>query len=188
MTDINNIHDIAFICANKIFNTEEQTAWGENEKKRITEIQKLVAGSILEYAGVAAPAARADQFGPEEIAKFQALNFPPAGLIPHLRQYLHNDGSGIVFGYDKAGVDSLVLALNYQVRHLRAAIFPPKIYDTAAWRALPMKHVLAINNLIDPPPLVVDGKTMVFRNPLAAEVLTEISKEVRAMMEAVPPT
>lgn len=32
-------------------------------------------------------------------------------LLPLLRQYLHNDASGLVTGYDKAGVDALVLRL-----------------------------------------------------------------------------
>lgn len=31
----------------------------------------------------------------------------PDELIPLLRQYQHNDGSGLVFGYDKDGVDRL---------------------------------------------------------------------------------
>lgn len=29
-------------------------------------------------------------------------------LLPHLRQFMHNDGSGFVCGYDKSGVDRLV--------------------------------------------------------------------------------
>jgi hypothetical protein len=35
-------------------------------------------------------------------------------LTEHLRQYQHNDCSGIVFGYDKAGIDKLFASLNKQ--------------------------------------------------------------------------
>lgn len=40
----------------------------------------------------------------------------PAGLTTYLRQYLHNDGSGIVFGYEKVGVDSLVQSMHHKIR------------------------------------------------------------------------
>lgn len=42
---------------------------------------------------------------------------PAAQAVPanwqaqHLRQYLHNDGSGLVFGYDKDGIDKMLAAL-----------------------------------------------------------------------------
>jgi hypothetical protein len=36
-------------------------------------------------------------------------------LVPYLRQYLHNDGSGLVFAYEKAGVDRLVALLQSRV-------------------------------------------------------------------------
>jgi hypothetical protein len=35
-------------------------------------------------------------------------------LTEHLRQYQHNDGSGLVFGYDKDGIDKLFASLNKQ--------------------------------------------------------------------------
>lgn len=43
-----------------------------------------------------------------------------------------------------------------------------------------LRNVLA---LIDPPPIETDGKVMVFKNPNAADVLTRISAEVRAMID-----
>lgn len=38
-----------------------------------------------------------------------------------------------------------------------------------------------IHALIDPPPVVVSGKTMVFQNPHAAEALRELSARIRAI-------
>jgi hypothetical protein len=35
-------------------------------------------------------------------------------LTEHLRQYQHNDGSGLVFGYDKDGIDKLFASLSKQ--------------------------------------------------------------------------
>jgi hypothetical protein len=35
-------------------------------------------------------------------------------LAEHLRQFKHNDGSGLVFGYDKDGIDKLFASLNKQ--------------------------------------------------------------------------
>lgn len=36
-------------------------------------------------------------------------------LIPHLRQFQHNDCSGLLFGYDKDGVDRVVATLRAQL-------------------------------------------------------------------------
>lgn len=66
---------------------------------------------------------------------------------------------------------------------LREAIFPRKIQDSKAWRVVPMSHLGGILQLIDPPPVEVDGQTMVFQNPHAAEVLRKISALVRAMLD-----
>lgn len=79
-------------------------------------------------------------------------------------------------------------ALHDHIRHLRSMIYPPRPQDSAAWRPMPVKHLMAIQTLIDPTPMVIDGKTMVFVNPMAAETLTAISAEVRAMLAAQPPT
>jgi hypothetical protein len=35
-------------------------------------------------------------------------------LTEHLRQFQHNDGSGLVFGYDKEGIDKMFASLNKQ--------------------------------------------------------------------------
>ncbi len=43
-------------------------------------------------------------------------------LIDHLRQYKHNDNSGLVAGYDKLGVDALVNRLEEEVKSLKAQI------------------------------------------------------------------
>jgi hypothetical protein len=66
---------------------------------------------------------------------------------------------------------------------LREAIFPRKIQDSKAWRVVPMSHLGHILMLIDPPAMEVDGKTMVFVNPNAAEVLHRISNLVRTMLD-----
>jgi hypothetical protein len=83
-----------------------------------------------------------------------------------------------------------IAELERQVEHfrsvsygLREAIFPRKIQDSKAWRAVPVSHLGHIMMLIDPPAVEVDGKTMVFVNPNAAEVLHRISDLVRAMMD-----
>ena len=54
------------------------------------------------------------------------------------------------------------------------------------WVRVPVQHVHNMMNLIDPAPTkAADGKTYVFKNPMAAEVLTRLSAEVRAMVEAM---
>jgi hypothetical protein len=57
------------------------------------------------------------------------------------------------------------------------------------YRAVPTKQLMHILGLIDPPPFTrkEDGATLVFKNPMAAEVLTAISAEVRAMMDEPAP-
>jgi hypothetical protein len=59
------------------------------------------------------------------------------------------------------------------------------------YRAVPTKQLMHILGLIDPPPIkrATDGATMVFKNPMAAEILTAISAEVREMMaQPIPQT
>lgn len=41
-------------------------------------------------------------------------------LYPAIRQYLHNDGSALVFGYDIATVDAYVQTLHRQIEALEA--------------------------------------------------------------------
>jgi hypothetical protein len=53
------------------------------------------------------------------------------------------------------------------------------------WVRVPVQHVHRMLNLIDPAPTTVEGKTYVFQNPMAAEVLTRLSAEVRAMVDAM---
>lgn len=54
------------------------------------------------------------------------------------------------------------------------------------WVRIPVQHVQNLLNLIDPAPQkAADGQTYVFKNPMAAEVLTRLSAEVRAMTEAM---
>ncbi len=77
-------------------------------------------------------------------------------------------------------------------RELRAAverIAKPMLQHPEAahgWVRVPFQHVNSMLNLIDPAPVTsVDGKTYVFNNPIAAEVLTRLSAEVRAMVDAM---
>jgi hypothetical protein len=44
-----------------------------------------------------------------------------------------------------------------------------------------IKILMGIYTLTDPPPVEVGGKTMVFQNPMAAEVLRELSARIRAI-------
>lgn len=54
------------------------------------------------------------------------------------------------------------------------------------WVRVPYHHIADLLNLIDPAPATAaDGKTYVFKNPMAAEVLTRLSAEVRAMVDAM---
>jgi hypothetical protein len=77
-------------------------------------------------------------------------------------------------------------------RELRAAverIAKPMLQHPEAahgWARVPYQHIANLLNLIDPAPLKSeDGKTYVFQNPMAAELLTRISAEVRAMTDAM---
>lgn len=81
-----------------------------------------------------------------------------------------------------------MIALHQHINHLRSAIYPPKMSDSAAWRMVPVKHAMNVLALIDPPPMTVNRRTLVFANPMAAEILTRLSAEVRAMFDAVPPS
>lgn len=55
------------------------------------------------------------------------------------------------------------------------------------WRPVPIISLSNILRLIDPAPVrLPTGETMVFKNPHAAEALTRISAEVRAMLAAAP--
>lgn len=51
------------------------------------------------------------------------------------------------------------------------------------YRAVPIKKLVKIASLIDPAPIEVDGKRMVFKNQMAAEVLTRLSAEIRELLE-----
>jgi hypothetical protein len=56
------------------------------------------------------------------------------------------------------------------------------------FRAVPVASLVRLMSLIDPAPVQTeDGQTMVFKNPMAADILTAISAEVRAMMETPVP-
>jgi hypothetical protein len=54
------------------------------------------------------------------------------------------------------------------------------------WVRVPVQHVHSLLNLIDPAPVKSeDGKTYVFKNPMAAEVLTALSAEIRTMVDSM---
>jgi len=53
------------------------------------------------------------------------------------------------------------------------------------WRLVPIINIQNLLGLIDPEPVrLPTGKTMVFKNPDAADILAKISAEVRAMLAA----
>lgn len=68
----------------------------------------------------------------------------------------------------------------------QAALQSPSVANEG-WKLVPVENLKRIFMLIDPPPIETDGKTMVFNNPRAAETLTKISAEVRALLDAQPP-
>lgn len=57
----------------------------------------------------------------------------------------------------------------------------------AGWRPVPIRSLQNLLCLIDPAPVnLPNSKVMVFKNPNAADMLTRISAEVRAMLAATP--
>jgi hypothetical protein len=71
---------------------------------------------------------------------------------------------------------------------VREILTPALKHPEAAhgWVRVPVQRIHAILMLIDPAPATgADGKTYVFRNPLAAEVLTKLSAEVHALTDAM---
>lgn len=54
------------------------------------------------------------------------------------------------------------------------------------WVRVPYKHIATLLQYADPAPVAPgDGKTYVFKNPMAAEVLTKLSAEIRSMADAM---
>jgi hypothetical protein len=77
-------------------------------------------------------------------------------------------------------------------RELRAAVEqiakPALQHPEAAhgWVRVPHRHIANILNLIDPAPIMAaDGKTYVFKDPMAVERLIVLSAEVRALTDAM---
>lgn len=63
----------------------------------------------------------------------------------------------------------------------------PAMAAPEGWRPVPVNSLQNLLCLIDPPPVSLpNDKVMVFKNPNAADVLTRISAEVRAMLAAAP--
>lgn len=54
---------------------------------------------------------------------------------------------------------------------------------TAEYTRVPTERLTRLLKLIDPAPIVADGKVHVFKNPDPAEVLRLVSAEVRAMLD-----
>jgi hypothetical protein len=54
------------------------------------------------------------------------------------------------------------------------------------FRLVPVDSLRKLHLLIDPEPAVVDGTAYVFKNPMAADVLTKISAIVRDMLADIP--
>jgi hypothetical protein len=67
----------------------------------------------------------------------------------------------------------------------QAALSQPAAVE--GWRLVPEEILKRIYMLIDPPPIEADGKLMVFKNPKAAETLTKLSAEIRALLAAPTP-
>ena len=71
-----------------------------------------------------------------------------------------------------------------EVNAIREQVFNPEIM--AGYKAVPSKLLFDAMMLIDPPPIEQDGKIIVFRNPIAAEVLTKLSAIIRQMTTPQP--
>lgn len=75
-----------------------------------------------------------------------------------------------------------------QLREAVGQIAEPMLKHPEAahgWVRVPVQHVHNLLNLIDPAPTQANGTTYVFRNPMAAEVLTRLSAEIRTMVDAM---
>ena len=78
-------------------------------------------------------------------------------------------------------------ALNYWADSISSVVARMTPDELEGWRPVPIANLQNILMLIDPEPVrLPTGETMVFRNPIAAEMLTRISAEVRAMLEVMP--
>lgn len=102
--------------------------------------------------------------------------------------------------FDDARVRNIVEAITAAAWHHRNDETPSKLRQAVeqiatpflkhpeaalGWVRVPVQHVHSMLMLIDPAPQVADGKTYVFKNPIAAEVLTKLSAEVRAMVDSM---
>jgi hypothetical protein len=83
----------------------------------------------------------------------------------------------------KARVEGLE-AENSDLRLLKERILNPQIQE--GYQAVRRKLLFDAFMLVDPPPFEHDGKTMVFQNPHAIEVLTRLSAIVREMSTQQP--
>lgn len=101
---------------------------------------------------------------------------------------------------EEARIRAIVDSIAAAAWHFRGAETSRDLRDKIAGILVPMlkhpeaahnfvrvrsEHIHSLLNLIDPPPTKADGKTYVFKNPMAAEVLTRLSAEVRAMTDSM---
>jgi hypothetical protein len=99
-----------------------------------------------------------------------------------------------------ASIKNIVDAIAAAAWHYRDAETSRELRDKVAELAVPLlkrpeaahgfllvrkEHIHRLLMLIDPAPMDVEGKTYVFKNPMAAEVLTRLSAEVRAMVDSM---
>lgn len=118
----------------------------------------------------------------------------PTDICEYLREFADNNGYSHNDYADtmRAAADEMERyerqrqLMQHEINQLRAMLFPEKPDETTGWTIVPLKSIYHLLNLIDPPPIEANGKTMVFVNPHAAEAMTRISAEVRAMMAAKP--
>ena len=80
-----------------------------------------------------------------------------------------------------------VASLRPEVLEIIRAVLAVAPVIPQGYCAVPIKKLVKIAGLIDPAPVEVDGKLMVFKNPVAAEVLTRLSAEVRELIERRAP-
>lgn len=80
---------------------------------------------------------------------------------------------------DAAAVETTLTIWFYFVAR-QGATAPP------GHKAVPIDTLMALATLIDPPPIQVEGQKMMFKNPMAAEMLAKVSAEVRKLIEYAP--
>lgn len=157
-----------------------RAALGANKAQQPTaEPTPQLSGNSGQLPAVAVPNGYAQ--GVEAVAKMLEKK-----ASDHASQYGYDDMGSLSFGRGQGGERkndyyNSLLELAEEARAMLPAGMRPSGYAVVRMAAL-----IEVAQLIDPEPIEVDGELMVYRNPMAAEALTKISKAVRTMLAPIP--